>query len=127
MSKGTIARAIAYVAVCQQDAIENPEGWSGYGENVWGLTACDGPGHFKLVVNGREREFRGYSARGPFERDDGTIAPTAALAEKLRPVLLLQVLWPPRQAQQRAAMVAETYDILSNLGRNFGGIKLKGG
>ncbi|WP_187335923.1 glucoamylase family protein [Novosphingopyxis iocasae] len=60
-------------------AIENPEGWSGYGENVWGLTACDGPGHFKLVVNGREREFRGYSARGPFERDDGTIAPTAAL------------------------------------------------
>jgi hypothetical protein len=60
-------------------AIKNPEGWSGYGQDLWGLTACDGPGHFTLDVNGREREFRGYSARGPYERDDGTIAPTAAL------------------------------------------------
>ncbi|GAA3264551.1 hypothetical protein GCM10020258_31130 [Sphingomonas yabuuchiae] len=25
-------------------AINNPAGWRGYGENVWGLTACDGPG-----------------------------------------------------------------------------------
>ncbi|MBU6401653.1 MAG: Tat pathway signal protein, partial [Verrucomicrobia bacterium] len=43
----------------------------GYGSNVWGLTACDGPGR-----NG----FFGYAARGapPPMNDDGTIAPTAA-------------------------------------------------
>ncbi len=44
----------------------NPMGRVGYGSNVWGLTACDGP--------------TGYAARGapPAENDDGTIAPTAA-------------------------------------------------
>lgn len=59
----------------------NPMGWRGYGENVWGLTACDGPFDGKLVVNGTERQFWTYAARGtaPHElRDDGTIAPTAA-------------------------------------------------
>ncbi len=46
--------------------IENPGGFEGYGENVWGITASDIPG--------------GYLARGapPPENDDGTIAPTAA-------------------------------------------------
>jgi hypothetical protein len=52
-------------------AIANPKNFRGYGSNVWGLTACDGPG-----TNG----LRAYSARGapPIEYDDGTIAPTAA-------------------------------------------------
>lgn len=46
--------------------IANPRGHKGYGENVWGITACDGP--------------TGYAARGapPAQNDDGTIAPTAA-------------------------------------------------
>ena len=57
---------------------DNPMGWTGYSAEVWGLTACDGPGDFKLMVEGREREFFSYSARGPGARDDGTIAPTAA-------------------------------------------------
>ncbi|MBC8035980.1 MAG: Tat pathway signal protein [Rhizobiales bacterium] len=61
-------------------AIQNPGGWAGYGRNVWGLTACDGPGDFKRVIGGREREFFSYSARGPMDRDDGTLAPTAAAA-----------------------------------------------
>src|SRR3546814_12035278 len=57
----------------------NPMGWRGYDENVWGWTACDGPGGGKLTYKGETREFRTYSARGvsgnhPF--DDGTIAPT---------------------------------------------------
>jgi hypothetical protein len=45
--------------------IENPGGFSGYGENVWGITASDIQG--------------GYLARGapPAFNDDGTIAPTA--------------------------------------------------
>ena len=58
-------------------AILNPKRWTGYGKDIWGLTACDGPGDFKAVVNGVEREFYSYSARGPGERDDGTLAPTA--------------------------------------------------
>lgn len=60
-------------------AIRNTQGWAGYSADVWGLTACDGPGDFRQVVDGRERQFFSYSARGPGERDDGTLAPTAAL------------------------------------------------
>jgi len=62
-------------------AIENPEGWIGYADSVWGLTACDGPGDTAFVVEGRTRQFLGYSARGAsfdWVNDDGTIAPTAA-------------------------------------------------
>jgi hypothetical protein len=62
-------------------AIDNPMKWRGYGENVWGLTACDGPLDAKLKIDGVERQFWTYHARGtaPGEiRDDGTIAPTAA-------------------------------------------------
>lgn len=60
-------------------AIANPQGFTGYGADMWGLTACDGPGDFSLDVAGRRRSFYGYAARGPGERDDGTLAPTAAL------------------------------------------------
>src|SRR5262249_44766886 len=61
-------------------AISNPGGWSGYGENVWGLTASNGPAD--TVVDGElRREFHGYTARGAgvdYISDDGTLAPTAA-------------------------------------------------
>lgn len=62
-------------------ATANPMGWDGYGEDVWGLTACDGPLNGTLTIDGEEREFRTYWARGASAgdlRDDGTIAPTAA-------------------------------------------------
>lgn len=45
--------------------VENPKGFSGYGEHCWGLTASDGD--------------QGYSAHSP-TNDKGVIAPTAALA-----------------------------------------------
>jgi len=61
----------------RQYAVENPGGWAGYSAEVWGLTACDGPGDFRQTIGGREREFFSYSARGPGDRDDGTLAPTA--------------------------------------------------
>ena len=67
------------VAAQRNHAIRNVNGWAGYSADVWGLTACDGPGDFKQVIDGRERQFFSYSARGPGDRDDGTIAPTAAL------------------------------------------------
>ncbi|MBS7456159.1 hypothetical protein KB893_003290 [Coralloluteibacterium stylophorae] len=65
-------------------AIDNPMRWQGYGENIWGLTASDGPQVATETYQGETREFRHYSARGgigfPDEFDDGTIAPTAAAA-----------------------------------------------
>jgi hypothetical protein len=62
-------------------AIANPAGWRGYGATVWGLTASDGPADVTLPVNGQNRRFFTYAARGASfteVRDDGTIAPTAA-------------------------------------------------
>ena len=64
-------------------AIANPMRWKGYGENVWGLTACDGPADVELPYLGEVRRFRTYNARGigiEYSSDDGTIAPTAAAA-----------------------------------------------
>lgn len=62
-------------------AVVNPNKMVGYNSLNWGLTACDGPGGGKKVVNGHEVDFRGYSERGgPTGFDDGTIAPTAALS-----------------------------------------------
>lgn len=61
--------------------IENPSDFVGYSENFWGLTACDGPGNKNLVIQGNERTFRAYHARGAakgYIEDDGTITPTAA-------------------------------------------------
>jgi hypothetical protein len=50
--------------------VANPGGFAGYGSNVWGITACDGPGF---------GPYAGYNARGapPAQNDDGTLAPTA--------------------------------------------------
>jgi hypothetical protein len=64
-------------------AIANPMHWKGYSKDVWGLTACDGPGA-AAQFNGKATHFDSYSARGPLgmpdENDDGTLAPTAALS-----------------------------------------------
>ena len=63
-------------------AIRNPMDWRGYGPNIWGLTASDGPGWFKLDYLGQSRQFYSYAARGIglYEtHDDGTIAPTASI------------------------------------------------
>jgi hypothetical protein len=64
-------------------AIANPGKWRGYGPNVWGLSACDGPIDGDFVIDGRKRHFYTYAARGASARevrDDGTIAPTAAVS-----------------------------------------------
>ena len=64
-------------------AIDNPQQWRDYGANIWGLTACDGPMDATVTIDGRERTFHSYTARGATQddiRDDGTIAPTAAVS-----------------------------------------------
>src|SRR4029450_5395493 len=50
--------------VQQEYAVRNPLEFEGYGKHCWGFTACDGPGWIKRAVNGVEREFYGYIARG---------------------------------------------------------------
>jgi hypothetical protein len=62
-------------------AIANPGGFRGYGERLWGLTACDGPLDGEVATSTGPRRFRTYAARGAsFTEvvDDGTVAPTAA-------------------------------------------------
>ena len=60
---------------------ENPLGYKGYSEDVWGITPCDGPGDTTFLVDGKKRTFIGYAGRGvsfDWALDDGTIAPTGA-------------------------------------------------
>ncbi|MGH8306069.1 MAG: glucoamylase family protein, partial [Steroidobacteraceae bacterium] len=67
----------------QRYAIENPRHWRGYGESLWGLTACEGPGDTRQLYEGEARRFYGYQARGVGLEgivDDGTIAPTAVIS-----------------------------------------------
>jgi hypothetical protein len=67
--------------VQRQYGIENPLGFAHYHEYGWGLTASDGPGPAVLEVNGVQRVFFDYIARGaPFGPDDGTISPWAVVA-----------------------------------------------
>jgi hypothetical protein len=73
------SRRATYVQ--QRYAIENRRRHNGYGENCWGITASDGPGPASLLIDGVERRFFDYVARGiPYGPDDGTIAPWAAVA-----------------------------------------------
>jgi hypothetical protein len=67
--------------VQQQYGIRNPRGFAHYGALCWGLTASDGPGERTLTIDGVERRFFDYLARGvPDGPDDGTIAPWAVVA-----------------------------------------------
>lgn len=84
-------------------AIENPEDWAGYGPNVWGLSASTGPGGFTLVLDGRERRFFSYRARGVAEQrivDDGTQCPAAATGS---------VPFAPEIALEAVATIRELY------------------
>ncbi|HEX6090848.1 MAG TPA: glucoamylase family protein [Gemmatimonadales bacterium] len=59
----------------------NPDGWRAYSDSIWGWTASDGPADATLTLDGRERRFFTYRARGISYNevtDDGTIVPTAA-------------------------------------------------
>ncbi|WP_315927255.1 glucoamylase family protein [Mesorhizobium sp. SP-1A] len=73
------SRRATYV---QRDyAIRNPLEFAGYDETSWGVTASDGPGWMTRRIDGVERRFYGYRARGvPFGPDDGTLSPWATAA-----------------------------------------------
>ena len=93
--------------VQQQYAIRNPRQFAHYDEFCWGITASDGPGPMTLLVDGIERKFHDYIARGvPFGPDDGTLAPWAAVASlPFAPEIVL----PTIQNYERMHLVA-THD-----------------
>ncbi len=67
--------------VQQRYAIENPMGFRHFGECCWGITASDGPGFVTRKIDGIQRVFFDYLARGaPYGPDDGTVAPWAVAA-----------------------------------------------
>ncbi len=74
----------------------------GYGDDIWGLTACNGPGNFTWTrPDGTSMKFHGYRARGAdvgHRIDDGTIAPTAAIASI---VFAPELVLPTIQAMYR--------------------------
>jgi hypothetical protein len=73
------SRRATYVQ--REYAKRNPNGFKGYGEVCWGLTACEGPGPKDLTIDGVKRVFFDYIARGvPDGPDDGTVAPWAVVA-----------------------------------------------
>src|SRR5580765_1529898 len=92
--------------VQQQYAIHNPLGYARYGELCWGITASDGPGEITRAVNGVERRFLDYLARGvPYGPDDGTVAPWAVVASlPLAPEIVL-----PTIAHSNRANLAECH------------------
>lgn len=62
-------------------AVDNPNGFRGYGAVDWGLTASDGPADITKSVDGHNLDFHSYAARGfPDALDDGTISPSAVAA-----------------------------------------------
>jgi hypothetical protein len=102
--------------------IANPMGWRGYSSNIWGLTACDGPGDFQLRLGGGLRQFYGYSARGPVGepdgRDDGTLAPTAALGSL---PFAPEIVVPCAEAmlRQHGARIFTEYGFLDSFNPSF--------
>ena len=73
------SRRATYVQ--REYAQRNPNGFVGYDEDCWGLTACDGPSDERPEVSNEPRRLFGYAARGvPYGPDDGTLAGWAALA-----------------------------------------------
>lgn len=72
------SRRATYVQ--QQYAIHNPQKFTGYNEQCWGITASEGPAGASYVVEDDGRRFFGYLARGVPEPDDGTLSPWVVIA-----------------------------------------------
>lgn len=70
----------------------NPLGHTGFDEDCWGLSACDGPTDDQPNVQGEHRRLFGYAARGvPYGPDDGTLSPPAVLGcLPFQPELVIQ-------------------------------------
>lgn len=100
--------------------ITNPMHFDGYGPDIWGLTACDGPGNSQQSFRGSATTFYGYSARGPVGqpdgRDDGTLAPTAALGSL---AFAPEIVVPAANALRRWPRLYGRYGFLDSLNPSF--------
>ena len=66
--------------VQQQYATDNPLKFADYASCCWGITASEGPSPDTIKINGIERQFFDYVARGvPYGPDDGTLASWAVV------------------------------------------------
>jgi hypothetical protein len=117
-------------------AIANPGDWEGYGADIWGLTASDGPADAKFDFRGKVRQLHTYTARGAgleYILDDGTIVPTAAIGSMpfapeivLPAVQAMMARYP--QAYQKYGFVdafnpsVSTADLKLQHGRVVGGV-----
>ena len=69
------------IAIHREYGDRNPQDFTAYSRNIWGVTAGDGPGDQTVRRSDGNRQFFGYMSRGvPYGPDDGTIAPWAMLA-----------------------------------------------
>jgi hypothetical protein len=99
------------IALHREYAVRNPHGFVGYGPDLWGLTAGDGPSPRQMRRTRRDLRFYGYMARGaPYGPDDGTLAPWAMLAtlpfaptDALRGVRNLLAQYPEACREERFA------------------------
>jgi xylan 1,4-beta-xylosidase len=67
------------IAIQRDYAHLNPFNHAGYGSDIWGLSACEGPAGEHQLRNGHVKQFAGYAARGVTAGpDDGTLVPWAA-------------------------------------------------
>ncbi len=82
------------VYIQREYAKRNPHEFTGYDENCWGLTACDGPSDEQPDVSNETRRLFGYAARGvPYGPDDGTLSAACVLASlPFAPELVLPAL-----------------------------------
>lgn len=102
-------------------AIANPMGWKGYGENVWGISASDGPADVTLPYMGQMRTFRSYAGRGAggaHTYDDGTLAPYAAGASiAFAPEIVIPALAAMRE--RYGAHIYSAYGFLDAFNPSF--------
>ena len=104
--------------VQREYAIRNPGEFAGYGPDIWGITASDGPGPATLDVGGRRRRFHGYHARGvPWGADDGTLSPWAVAASlPFAPELVLSAL---SHLDEAYPATSNTYGIRASFNPTF--------
>ncbi len=80
------------VLVQRAYAVDNPGKFRGYSEECWGISASDGPGPSRMMVDGIRRYFYGYKGRGVIDGpDDGTLAPWAVVTSlPFAPALIMR-------------------------------------
>ena len=104
--------------VQREYATRNPRGFAGYGPNAWGITASDGPGPARRRVEGRDRAFYAYRARGvPYGADDGSLSPWSAITSL--PFAPDEVLDAIRHYRRMGAGVTRPYRFESTINPTF--------